>query len=160
LVNDEVLLAAKIGLNVLLCVGESVEERGEGEFLRNIPRIKSAIGKQLLVNLEGYTPIPNQEIVIGYEPIWAIGPGKTPPGKEYITFVSEFINKFTIENFGFTPIVVYGGGLKEENAEMIGSIKTIGGGLVALTRFTNDLGFDVEDLADIIKKFGAQVKEL
>jgi triosephosphate isomerase len=158
LINKEVLLASNLGLNILLCVGESAEERGDGDFAESIPKIKKAIGKQLLSNLEGFNTIPGQELVIGYEPIWAIGPGKTPPGKEYIAFVSGFIKEFVNENFGYSPAIVYGGGLKEENAAMIASINTIDGGLVALTKFTNEIGFYVEDLAIILKKFRVEAR--
>ena len=49
--------------------------------------------------------------------------------------------------------MVYGGGLKEENAAMIASIETIGGGLVGLTRFTGEIGFDVEGLRTIVEKY-------
>ena len=78
--------------------------------------------------------------------------GKTPPGADYIGFVSSYVKQVVKEEYGFDPIVVYGGGLKEENAAMISSIDTIGGGLVALTRFTGDIGFVVEDLK-IIQKY-------
>ena len=153
LINAEVLSALKVGLNVLLCIGETAEERGKGEFSEQQPRIESVLGSQLISNLKGMNSYPDQKIVIGYEPIWAIGPGKTPPGKDYISFVSSYIEKIVTENFGFTPVVVYGGGLKEENAGMIASIETIGGGLVALTRFTGEIGFDVLGLKGIIEKY-------
>jgi len=48
---------------------------------------------------------------------------------------------------------VYGGGLKEENAGMIAQIETIDGGLVALTRFTGQIGFYPEELKKIIEKY-------
>jgi len=91
--------------------------------------------------------------VIGYEPVWAIGPGKTPPGKEYISFVSSFIKEVIQDELGFDPVVVYGGGLKVENAGMLSSIETVGGGLVALTRFTGEIGFEVEGLKRIIEEY-------
>jgi triosephosphate isomerase len=49
--------------------------------------------------------------------------------------------------------VVYGGGLKAENAGMIGNIATIDGGLVALTRFSGEIGFYPEELRIIIDKY-------
>jgi triosephosphate isomerase len=153
LINAEVVSALNVGLNVLLCIGESAEERGEGEFSEQQTRIESVLKSQLISNLKYVNSYPDQIIVIGYEPIWAIGPGKTPPGKEYIGFVSRYIVKVVKENFGFKPVVVYGGGLKEENAGMIASIDSIGGGLVALTRFTGDIGFDVLGLKGIIEKY-------
>ena len=153
LINAEVISALNVGLNVLLCVGETSEERGKGEFSEQQLRIETVLKSQLSQNLKGVNSYPDQKIVIGYEPIWAIGPGKTPPGKEYISFVSSYIGNIVNGTFGFKPIVVYGGGLKEENAGMIASIDTIGGGLVALTRFTGDIGFDVMGLKGIIEKY-------
>ena len=67
--------------------------------------------------------------------------------------MSAYIKSACMELFGFEPPVVYGGGLKEENAAMIAGIKTIDGGLVALTRFTGDIGFEPEGLKKIIEKY-------
>lgn len=154
LVNQEVLCALEAGLNVLLCVGETAKERGEGSFEEQKPRIEAVLKSQLEVGLGGVNEkIGERRIVIGYEPIWAIGPGKVPPGEEYIGFVSAYIQKVVEEKFGLSPIVVYGGGLKEENAGMISKIATIGGGLVALTKFTPPIAFEPEGLAEIIQKY-------
>ena len=54
---------------------------------------------------------------------------------------------------GLIPAVVYGGGLEEENAKMISNIPAIDGGLVALTRFTGDIGFYPDELRSIIDKY-------
>lgn len=154
LINREVRCALSANLDVLLCVGETAAERGDGDFDQQQPRIKSVLKKQLATCLQGVTDfLPKWKLVIGYEPIWAIGPGKTPPGKEYIAFVSRFIKDAVKELYGFEPPVVYGGGLKEENAGLIGSIESIDGGLVALTRFTGEIGFEPEGLAQIIKRY-------
>lgn len=85
--------------------------------------------------------------------MWAIGPGKIPPGKEYIGFVSSLIKAIGKESFDIDPTVVYGGGLKEENASMIAGIETIGGGLVGLIRFNGEIAFDVEGLRKIIENY-------
>jgi len=154
LINREVMSAFDQGMDVLLCIGETAEERGEGSFEEQQVCIKKALEGQLKRSLKGVEQyISERKIVIGYEPIWAIGPGKTPPGKDYIAFVSKFIKDSVKEQFGFEMEVVYGGGLKEENAAMIASIDTIDGGLVALTRFTGEIGFYVEDLKIIIDKY-------
>jgi triosephosphate isomerase len=154
LIKAEVQRALETGLNVLLCVGESAEERGVGSFEEQKPRIEAILEAQLLSNLEHAEAYKEgRKITIGYEPIWAIGPGKTPPGGAYISFVSEYIKQVVDENFGFSTSVVYGGGLKEENAAMIAGIETIDGGLVALTRFTGQIGFDVAGLKGITDKY-------
>ena len=154
LVNAEVQCALDAGINVLLCVGETAEERGEGGFEDQKPRIEQSLKNQLLVGLKGAKDkLSGRDIIIGYEPIWAIGPGKVPPDAEYIGFVSALIMRIVQETHDFDPVVVYGGGLKEENAAMLASIDTIGGGLVALTRFTGDIGFDVQGLHNIVGNY-------
>jgi triosephosphate isomerase len=154
LVHDEVQCALAAGLHVLMCIGESAEERGEGTFEEQQPRIEQILRAQVLNGLNGAERfIRDGKIVIGYEPIWAIGPGKIPPGKEYIGFVSAFIQRIVRENFSTEIVVVYGGGLKEENAALIASIETIGGGLVALTQFTGEIGFNVAQLNAIVGKY-------
>ena len=153
-IHAEVENALNAGLDVLLCVGESAEERGDGPFEVQKERIEAVLKAQLTADLAGLPEmIGERKVVIGYEPIWAIGPGKTPPGKEYISFVSAYIKDVVQEHFDYDIVVVSGGGLKEENAAMIASIETIGGGLVALTRFSGDIGFDVPGLKGIVDKY-------
>ena len=154
LISEEVRCALLQKLNVLLCVGETIEEKGDGTLEDQQERVKQVLKKQLKKCLESNMDlVKEQKIVIGYEPIWAIGPGKTPPDETYISFVSDFIKKTTKELFGNALPVVYGGGLKEANAKMISNIETIDGGLVALTKFTDPIGFEVEGLKTIIEKY-------
>lgn len=154
LMNKEVLCALGTGLKVLYCVGETAEEKGNGSFEEQMPQIKTVLQKQLEIGLNGVgSELNGNNFVIGYEPIWAIGPGKTPPDKEYIAYVSRLIKDTVKELYGFEIPVVYGGGLKEENAAMIASVDTIDGGLVALTRFSGQIGFYMKDLKQIIEKY-------
>ena len=97
--------------------------------------------------------LDEREVVIGYEPIWAIGPGKTPPDGDYISFVAEPIKKLVSEELGLKLKVVYGGGLKKENAAMLGSLSAVDGGLVALTRFTGEIGFYPRELGEIVDEY-------
>ena len=87
-------------------------------------------------------------MVIGYEPVWSIGPGKTPADKSYITKTARYIKEKT----GGLD-VVYGGGLKKDNAKMLSSIEEIDGGLIALTRFDGDIGFYPEEYLEIIHTY-------
>lgn len=154
LIRAEVICALSSGLQVLLCVGESAEERGEGEIAQRQPRITEVLKAQLLNGLQAQkAALVAGRIVVGYEPVWAIGPGRVPPGPDYISFVSALIKQIVRENFDAEVAVVYGGGLKEENAALIAGIPTIDGGLVALTRFTGEIGFDVRELNSIIEKY-------
>lgn len=138
--NQQIRCADDAGLNILYCVGEKKEE-----FNKKYNIIK----KQLLLGLKYIS----SKVVIAYEPIWAIGPGKTPPSSDYISDISDFIKKTVKNEFGYMPQVVYGGGLKFENVAEIASIENIDGGLIALTNFTGNIGFSVDGLKKIIQKY-------
>jgi triosephosphate isomerase (TIM) len=154
LICQEINRSLNAGLNALVCIGESAEERGSGDFDEQKPRVEAILKAQILESLKGTgSAIEHGRVVIGYEPIWAIGPGKVPPGEEYIRFVSSYIKEVTRDYFQAEAAVVYGGGLKEENAGMIASISSIDGGLVALTQFTGEIGFYVHDLKKIADKY-------
>ena len=81
-------------------------------------------------------------------PIWSIGPGKTPADKPYIEKIARFVKERT----GGLD-VVYGGGLKADNAAMLASIADIDGGLIALTRFSGEIGFYPEEYLEIIRLY-------
>lgn len=154
IINKEINCALESKLNVLICVGETAEERGEGSFQEQKIRIERVLKDQLVDGLKGIKENMKEcEIVIGYEPIWAIGPGKTPPNGEYIEFVGSIIKHILKENFNLQLPVVYGGGLKVENALEIASLKSIDGGLVGLTKFTKPIAFEVSGLKDIINEY-------
>ena len=136
ILNQEILRATERGLNVLYCIGEKSEEQ---------PRWEEVLGRQLD---EGLAGVDKSKVVIGYEPVWSIGPGKTPAGKDYITMIARFVKERT----GGLD-VVYGGGLKVDNAEMLASIDEIDGGLIALTRFQGEIGFSPDEYLEIIKTY-------
>lgn len=136
LLNQEILCAQKQGLKVLYCIGEKSEEQ---------ERWQEVLGEQLDIGLAG---VDKSKVVIAYEPIWSIGPGKTPADKPYIEKIARFVKERT----GGLD-VVYGGGLKTDNAEMLASIPEIDGGLIALTRFAGEIGFYPNEYLDIIRLY-------
>jgi triosephosphate isomerase len=133
LLNKEVKCAINSGLKVLYCIGETSEEQDIWE---------EVLRKQIKVGLES---VDLSKVIIAYEPVWAIGPGKTPPSREYIQKIAAFVKK---ETEGMS--VVYGGGLKSDNAKMLASIPEIDGGLIALTRFSGEIGFYPDEYLEII----------
>lgn len=136
LLNQEVKCALERGMSVLYCIGEKSEEQENWE---------EVLGKQLEIGLKD---VDTSKVVIAYEPIWSIGPGKTPADKDYITKIARFIKEKT----GGMDIV-YGGGLKQENAAMLASIEEIDGGLIALTRFQGEIGYYPEEYLEIIQLY-------
>lgn len=136
LLNQEVRAALDAGLSVLYCIGENAEEQ---------PRWQEVLQTQIE---EGLSGVDKSRVTIAYEPVWAIGPGKTPPDRAAIERTAAFIKQIS----GGMD-VVYGGGLKADNAEMLASIPQIDGGLIALTRFSGDIGFYPEEYLEIIRLY-------
>ncbi len=154
ILNQEVQCALSREMNVLFCVGETAEQKGSDIPEEYRPRVQKVLKDQLLTGLKGIRDsLGTRKISIGYEPIWAIGPGKTPPGGDYVAFVSSYIKKVCLEAFGAELPVVYGGGLKEENAAEMAAVSALDGGLVALTKFIQPIAFDVSSLKEIIKAY-------
>lgn len=154
ILNQEVQCALDRGMNVLFCVGETAEQKGSELPEEYEPRVREVLRAQITAGLQGIQNyLGEQKVSIGYEPIWAIGPGKTPPGGAYVSFVSSYIKKVCREEFGAELPVVYGGGLKEENAAEMAAVASLDGGLVALTKFTQPIAFDVNSLKEIIKAY-------
>ena len=136
ILNQEIKCAQAAGLTVLYCFGEKSEEQADWE---------NVLGAQLDIGLDG---VDKSRVVIAYEPIWSIGPGKTPADKPYITKIARFVKART----GGLD-VVYGGGLKQDNAAMLASIDEIAGGLIALPRFSGEIGFYPDEYLDIIRRY-------
>ena len=136
LLNQQIKCAVARGLTVLYCIGEKSEEQENWQ---------QVLGDQLRIGLDG---VDKSKVVIAYEPVWSIGPGKTPADKSYITKIARFVKDVT----GGMD-VVYGGGLKTDNAEMLASIPEIDGGLIALTRFAGEIGFYPNEYLDIIRLY-------
>lgn len=136
ILNKEVKAAVAAGLSVLYCIGETSEEQ---------ERWQDVLSEQLSIGLADVDP---SKVVIAYEPVWAIGPGKTPPDRTYIEKIARFVKAQTN---GMD--IVYGGGLKVENAAMLASISEIDGGLIALTRFSGEIGFYPDEYIEIIRTY-------
>lgn len=136
ILNREILAAQNAGLKVLYCIGEKDSE---------LDKWDSVLFEQLSIGLSG---VDKNNVAVAYEPIWSIGPGKTPADKPYITKVAKFVK---VSTGGLS--VVYGGGLKVDNAEMLASIDEIDGGLIALTRFQGEIGFYPDEYIEIIKTY-------
>ena len=150
LLAKSVRCAFERGLKVTYCVGETAEERANGRGGDVFEQVRAVLATQLEA-LSGIAA--PDKLLIGYEPRWAIGPGKTPPGAEEIGEIVSIIKELCTKLFGVPLPVIYGGGLKEENAEAIGTLKNVDGGLIALTKFTGQIAFDPAELEKIVELF-------
>ena len=106
--------ALRAGLTPIICVGESLEEREAGRAL-------DVVGAQL----SGSVPDTADEIVVAYEPVWAIGTGRTP-GSDDIAEMHNFIRSRAPSG----TRILYGGSVKAANAEAILAIANVNGALV------------------------------
>ncbi len=116
--------ALACGLNVILCVGESLEVRERGGA------VDTVIG-QLDASIP-HEATEEAELAIAYEPIWAIGTGKIPTKDEIAEMHSAIRERLTQRygRAGETVRILYGGSVKPSNAEEIFSIPDVDGALV------------------------------
>ncbi len=122
IVSNKLKKVVSNNMTAILCVGETLSER-------NTKVEKDKIKYQLSLDLNNIEKEYYKNIIIGYEPIWAIGTGKMPKFEE----IEEMINyiKETISSqFGFVPPVLYGGSVDDKNIEQLKKIKNIDGFLV------------------------------
>ena len=125
-VNKKVKAAFKYGLKPIVCVGETLEEREAGKTAEKIT-------KQTELALDGLTNEQVENTIIAYEPIWAIGTGKTATSEDANNSIKEIRNKIG-EIYGQETasrvIIQYGGSVKSSNAKELFSMSDIDGGLV------------------------------
>lgn len=151
---EEVACALRQGMDILFCIGETEQQKGGDDPAVYEPRVREVIRAQIAGALQDCAALKGScSITLGYEPIWAIGPGKTPPGAAYISFVSSWAKACCKELLGYELPLVYGGGLKRENAREIAGVSTVDGGLVGLTKFTPPIGFNVPEFKNIILEY-------
>ncbi len=125
-VNKKIKAALDHGLKAIMCVGESLEQREEGVT-------RDVVARQIRGGLKDFKAADMDHVIVAYEPIWAIGTGKTATSDQ-AQEVHHNIRKLIREMFGDTTadalIIQYGGSVKPENAEMLLKQEDIDGALV------------------------------
>lgn len=122
IVNKKIKAAKKAGLSVIFCVGESLEEREAGKTFDVIKREAEA----------GLAEVDPDDLVVAYEPIWAIGTGKTAT-TEQAQEVHAFIRKVLSDLYGNKSNeirIIYGGSATPDNVDSLMACKDINGALV------------------------------
>ncbi len=139
-INKKIKTSLDAGLAPLLCIGETLDER---EADKTFDRL----AEQLRSDLSGFPPIEIEKIIFAYEPVWAIGTGRTATpeqAQEVHAFITEEINKISgREN---KRMILYGGSVKPENSKELLTKKDINGALIG------GASLNVESFFAIIEK--------
>ncbi|AWI08875.1 triose-phosphate isomerase [Ereboglobus luteus] len=125
-INKKVTASLKNQLKPILCVGETLAEREAGTTLK-------VVQTQVEVGLEGVSNDDITNVVIAYEPVWAIGTGKvatTEQAQEVHAFIRELLTKLYGEALAQKIRILYGGSMKPANAPELLAQKDIDGGLI------------------------------
>lgn len=125
-VNTKVLKALEIGLNPILCVGESLEQREENET--NI-----VLETQVTTALTGVAEQDLASIIIAYEPIWAIGTGKVASAAmadEACGYIRSLIENLYSKQAAENIRILYGGSVSQKSVDELMAQPNIDGGLV------------------------------
>ena len=125
IVNKKVLKAIESGLIPIICVGETLEQRDQGITV-------DLVRMQTKIALNG-VPGDKADIVIAYEPVWAIGTGRTATSdqaEEVCKAIRRVLSEIYCEGMANETRVQYGGSVNEKNAAELFSMPNIDGGLV------------------------------
>jgi triosephosphate isomerase len=122
IVNRKIKTAQKVGLGVIFCIGESLEEREAGKTFDILEREMN----------QGLDGADIENIVIAYEPIWAIGTGRTATpeqAQEVHAFIRENLRK-KYSNKSNDIRIIYGGSVTPENIDSLMACTDVDGALV------------------------------
>ncbi|MEN2998931.1 MAG: triose-phosphate isomerase [Brevinematia bacterium] len=125
-INKKVKSALKHGLKVILCVGELLEEREEGKTI-------DVVKEQTVRGLAGVSNDDIRNVVIAYEPVWAIGTGKTAKpedAQEVQSFIRKLISELYSNEVAENMVIQYGGSVRADNIDDLMAMPDIDGVLV------------------------------
>ena len=125
-VNKKIKSAFRCGLTPILCIGESETERDEKKTF-------SILDKQVSNGVKDFRPDDIEGLVIAYEPVWAIGTGKTAT-IEQVEEVHEYVRSLVTKSFGnelaSNTRILYGGSVKPDNIKSLMELENVDGALV------------------------------
>lgn len=125
-INKKVLLSLSKGMDVVLCVGETLSERESG-------KLEKVLSTQLKVGLSGVKDEDMSRVTIAYEPVWAIGTGKTATpedAEEAHKYIRSVISSLFSPRVAERLIIQYGGSVKKDNVKALMSMEDVDGALV------------------------------
>ena len=140
-INEKVKSALKHGLKPILCIGEKLEEREKGIT-------KDVVKEQIVEGLKGLSSDEMLNVVIAYEPIWAIGTGKTATpemAQEVHKFIRNLLESLYSKEVANEVTIQYGGSMKPANVVDLLAKEDIDGGLIG------GASLDPESFIELIK---------
>ena len=143
--DDDIAKKVKLVLHnemtPILCVGETLDERDEEQTFR-------VVGRQVEIGLSGFTARGIEKIVLAYEPVWAIGTGKTATpaqAQEVHAFIREYMRDVYGQEAAGRARIQYGGSVKADNARSLMEQPDIDGALVG------GASLEAKSFAEIVK---------
>lgn len=140
MINKKISVVFEQGMRPILCIGETEDQREQG-------KTESVLQNQLRNDLRGLDPEQVSEMVVAYEPIWAIGTGESASPADAqagCKFARKQIKKIINKDAGDKVRLQYGGSIKPHNAGELMSQPDIDGGLVG------SASLDPDSFAEII----------
>jgi len=138
LINNKIKGSLRNNLNIILCIGETEEEK-------NANNTSYILEHQLISDLKDIEDVEN--IIIAYEPVWAIGSGKVPKNEEIEDSI-KFIKGIVKRKYNVEPKVLYGGSVNKENINAILGIENVDGVLVGSASINPQYLISMLDLVD------------
>lgn len=140
-VNARTLTALKKGLKPIICVGETLEERESG-------KVEEVLVRQTTKAMKNVSKDDLDNLVIAYEPVWAIGTGKTATKEEAndtIAIIRNTLAKLYCEGCAEKVRIQYGGSMNPKNAAELMAMPQIDGGLIG------GASLKAEDFSKVVK---------
>ena len=126
-VNKKVKAAFEAGLTPIVCVGETLEQYEAG-------KTEAIVTAQVKADFEGIDKRDAERLIVAYEPIWAIGTGKTATAEQANDIIKNAVRKNLTTLFGEQTAqmirILYGGSVKAHNAKELFDMSDIDGGLI------------------------------
>ncbi|MBN2478994.1 MAG: triose-phosphate isomerase [Parachlamydiales bacterium] len=141
-INRKVLTAIKENLQLILCIGETLEQRENNQT-------DEVLESQILKGLKNVTPQDMENVILAYEPVWAIGTGKTATPQMAETahcHIRKLLIKHFDKNIANQTNILYGGSVKPQNVSDLLNQENIEGVLVG------GASLDVNSFAEIVNK--------
>lgn len=140
-VNKKIRAAIRAGLTAIFCIGETLREREAGQTF-------AVLESQLTKGLDNLSPEEMEKVIIAYEPVWAIGTGKTATdeqAQESHTFIRGLIAGLYSDSLADATRILYGGSVKPDNIRSLMEQPDIDGALVGGASLT------AESFASIVR---------